>query len=338
MRCLLSSMFLAGALLSSMSSSAQMNLGAAHYSITGRVEYASQGVAEKLLVELRSGRGIDVAQTMTDAEGEFAFMSVEGGAYTVNVNVAGYEPVSLHVDVSFGSSKGNNVVLKERSQFSAPSASGATISQHELSMPENARLQYEEARQKLYKEKDALTALKRLQAAVKEAPQFYEAYHEMGIAYLTLGKRDEAEKSERKAMETSGETYAEAYFALGSIFLDGNRTAEAQPLIRRGLKLAPDAWIGHYELGRALLNENRINEAEECALQARKLAPNAPLTYRLLANIHLREGDSAALMEDLDAYLKLDPDSPAGVRAKQLRAQVRGSLASATGAGGPSKP
>ncbi|HEY2546948.1 MAG TPA: DUF2012 domain-containing protein [Candidatus Acidoferrum sp.] len=205
-----------------MSSSAQMNSGAAHYRITGTVEYAYQGAAEKILVELQSGHGIDVAQTSTDAEGEFAFMNVERGAYTVNVNVIGYEPVSLHVDLSFGSSKGNNVVLKKRNEFSALSASGATTSAHELSMPENARLQYEEAPQKLYKEKDAQIALKRLQAAVKEAPQFYEAYHEMGIAYLTLGKRDEAEKSERKAMETSGETYAEAYFALGSIFLDGN--------------------------------------------------------------------------------------------------------------------
>lgn len=74
------------------------------------------------------------------------------------------------------------------------------------------------------------------------------------------------------------------------------------------------------------MNENRINEAEECALRARKLAPNAPVTYRLLANIHIRKRDSSELIEDLDAYIKLDPDSPAGLRAKQLRAQVSADL------------
>jgi hypothetical protein len=34
---------------------------------------------------------------------------------------------------------------------------------------------------------------------------------------------------------------------------------------------------------------------------------------------------TAALIEELAAYIKLDPDSPAGVRALQLLSQVQGS-------------
>jgi regulator of sirC expression with transglutaminase-like and TPR domain len=57
------------------------------------------------------------------------------------------------------------------------------------------------------------------------------------------------------------------------------------------------------------------------------LAPNAPVVYRLLSNIHLQEKDYPALMQDIEEYLKLDPDSPAGIRAKELREQVQKKMA-----------
>jgi tetratricopeptide (TPR) repeat protein len=99
--------------------------------------------------------------------------------------------------------------------------------------------------------------------------------------------------------------------------------SEGEKTIRRGIELSPDSWLGHYELGRALLNEERIEDAEKAALQARSLAPNAAIVYRLLSNVHLRQKNYPALLGDLDAYLKLDPDSPAGIRAKQMREEVQ---------------
>jgi predicted Zn-dependent protease len=71
------------------------------------------------------------------------------------------------------------------------------------------------------------------------------------------------------------------------------------------------------------LNDKRVSEAQSSAERARQLAPNAPVVYRLLSNIHLLEKDYAALLQDIDEYLKLDPDSPAGVRARELREQVQ---------------
>jgi lipoprotein NlpI len=59
------------------------------------------------------------------------------------------------------------------------------------------------------------------------------------------------------------------------------------------------------------------------AEQAATLATAQPVVYRLLAVIHLRQKDYPALLADLDAYLRLDPDSPAGLRAKELRAQTQ---------------
>jgi tetratricopeptide (TPR) repeat protein len=98
--------------------------------------------------------------------------------------------------------------------------------------------------------------------------------------------------------------------------------AKPTSAIRRGLQLSPNFWLGHYELGRALLNQKRIREAQDSAEHARLLAPGTPIVYRLLANIHLQQKDYPALLQDIDEYLTLDPNSPAGLRAKELRDQI----------------
>jgi hypothetical protein len=42
--------------------------------------------------------------------------------------------------------------------------------------------------------------------------------------------------------------------------------------------------------------------------------------------IQLKEKHYTALLSTLDSYIQLDPDSAAGVRAKELRAQVEKEL------------
>ena len=56
--------------------------------------------------------------------------------------------------------------------------------------------------------------------------------------------------------------------------------------------------------------------------RAQSLAPSVPITYRLLANIHLRQKNYGALLDDLDAYVPLDPNSAVGLRAAKMREEV----------------
>ncbi len=123
--------------------------------------------------------------------------------------------------------------------------------------------------------------------------------------------------------------YGEADVGLGSLMLDRRDFSLAEKTIRRGIELNPQFWLGPYELGRAMLDQHRIDDARKFAEQAQVLAPLTPIVYRLLSNIHLQQKDYPALIQDLDAYIKLDPDSPAGLRAKQMRAEVQEKISSA---------
>jgi tetratricopeptide (TPR) repeat protein len=189
-------------------------------------------------------------------------------------------------------------------------------------MPAKARDLMESGKKKLYEDKNSSAGLGDFQQAISLAPGYYEAYYQLAMAYLSLGNSGEAEKSFRKSIEVSGDKYGEADVRLGTILLDQGNSAEGEKAVRRGIQLNPNFWLGHYELGRALVNEKRIHEAQDSAEHARLLAPGTAIVYRLLANIHLQQKDYAALLQDVDEYLRLDPDSPAGLRAKELREQI----------------
>jgi len=290
--------------------------------INGNVYYEDgDEPATNIMVQLNDSEGQSRLTEETNGSGWFEFRRLTPGTYALAIYLQGYERVSATVDLSFMPAKGLVIRLKSTSG-EKKIASATSISAHELSMPEKARDLVSSGKKKLYTEKNAPGALEDFQSAVTAAPGYYEAYYQVGMAHLSLGKRDEAEASFRKSIELSGDKYCEAEVGLGTMMLDRRDFAQGEKTVRRGVELNPDYWLAQYELGRALMNQDRLSEALKSASQAKSLAPSAAIVYRLLSNIHLRQKDYPALLADIDAYIKLDPDSAAGVRAKQLREQV----------------
>lgn len=277
-------------------------------------------------VDLRAADQAQLASVTTADDGQFRFDGLKQAVYTVSVNEPGFEPVIITVDLSDASQKEIAICLK-RSAKAQDSPKSSTISTHELSMPAKARDFMESGKKKLYQDKNSAAGLDDFQQAISLAPAYYEAHYQLAMAYLSLGNAAEAEKSFRTSIKVSGDKYGEANVRLGAILLDRGNSTEGEKAIRRGLQLSPNFWLGHYEMGRALLNQRHIREAQDSAEHARLLAPGTAIVYRLLANIHLQQKDYPALLQDIDEYLTLDPDSPAGLRARQLRDQIAQKMA-----------
>lgn len=296
--------------------------------LSGTVYYAGGNQpAENIPVELYSSEGSLIAMQTTASNGWFDFRGIKRFTYVLKIHVDGFEPVNINVDLSLTSSRGNVIYLKSRTNNPPSPPNAKPVSAHELSMPQKARDLMTSGKKKLYIDKDAQASLADFQQAAAAAPDYYEAFYQIALACLTLGRPNEAEENLKKAIEISGDKFGDAEIGLGTMMLDKGNFAQGEKSIRRGIELSPEAWLGHYELSRALLNQNQIEDAEKAALQARSLAPNAPVVYRLLSNLHLRERKYSALLEDLDSYLKLDSDSPAATRAKQIREETLQKLA-----------
>jgi tetratricopeptide (TPR) repeat protein len=292
-------------------------------SLTGTI-YTEKGDRPIMQAHVRlcDGGGNLLEESITGDSGDFAFPGISRGTYILQVSAAGFEPSSTNVDLSFNSDRGIPIYLKPTTAAANESAAATSISAHEMSMPKAARDLLISGEKKFYVDKNTDGGMADFRSAIAAAPGYYEAYYQIALADATLGKKPEAEASLRKSIEVSQDSYGEAEVGLGTMMLERGDTAQGEKAVRRGVELSPNYWLGHYELGRALFTENKLPDALKSAEQTKSLAPSAPIVYRLLSNIHLQQKDYPALLADIDAYLKLDPDSPAGIRAKQLRELV----------------
>ncbi len=335
-------LFFAAFLVTPLNTPGQFGTTGNPVSLTGTV-FSSPGNQriEHATVRLCDSGGNLIEQSLTTDSGEFGFRGIEHGTYILKVDAAGYQAAEINVDLNFASDRGLRVELKplETGQPAAD-APRSTVSAHETSMPQRSRDLVSAGRKKLYLERNPQASLSDFEHALAKAPGYYEAYYEIGMAHVQLAQLQDAEKSFRKAVEISSDRYGDADVALGTMLVEKGSAAEGEKCIRRGLALNSASWMGHFELGKLEFDQNRLDDARKSAEQARSLAPSAPVVYRLLANIHLKQKDYPAVLQDIDAYVKLDPNSPAGVRAKQMREEISRKIAAQSDAPAPapSKP
>lgn len=215
---------------------------------------------------------------------------------------------------------------------SALDYTAAVVSVHELSIPGKARDAYNKGIRRL-NVKDWAGSVPEFQRAIKSFPGFYEAYDMQGVAQLAMQSWQDAETSFRKSLDLSLGHYAAPHFGLGLILcIHYKQFAQAEETVRDGLDLDPVDASGHFALAWVLYSVGRLTEAEQSAREAVRYKPAFAEPYLLLAEMDLRQNHSAAAIEDLDAYLKLDPDSPRSARAKAARAEARRALAGETAA------
>jgi Flp pilus assembly protein TadD len=270
--------------------------------------------------------GNRLLEAVTSENGEFSFPGLHAGAYILKIAAPGFVPLEMNVDVNFSTEHGISVFLKPAGKSAKEQPADPSISAHELAVPAAARKLMDTGKKKLYAGNNAEGALHEFEAAVAKAPDYYEAYYQLGMACLALQKPTDAEKYLRTSVSLSNQSYPEAVLALAVLLLGRHDSTEGEPLLRRGLELNPQSWVGYYELGKLELYRMRLEPALNAAKIAEALAPQQPKVYRLLSLIHLRQKNYQAAVADLDTYIRLDPDSPEGRTAKQIRADTQRQL------------
>jgi Flp pilus assembly protein TadD len=294
------------------------------YSMTGDVRSAPNDAPfVRVQVNIRSDDGQTFLATMTDDQGRFSFDNLYRGNYSVSVSIAGFQFVEERVAVENGPVLG--VQLRPRSSTAdsdAAEGSRSAISAHELTAPGKAREGMAKAMTLLYQKFDFQGAIRQFQKAIKEFPDYYEAYAQMGMAYMDLKDAANAETALRKSVALSGEKYPLPYIFMASLFTANQRFSDAEPMARKALDLDPNSWQAYSELTHALSGLNRLPEAAESAETAIKLDPQEPELYLMLINIENKMRNYPAMLDTMDAYLKLAPNGRAAEQVRTVRTQV----------------
>jgi tetratricopeptide (TPR) repeat protein len=204
-----------------------------------------------------------------------------------------------------------------------------TVSVRELKIPGKARNAYNKGTQR-FEVKDWSGSIKEFERAIAAYKDFYEAFYKIGLADLELNLSTEAETAFRKSIELSEGQFAPALFGLGLTLGDAKHFDDALAFIRSGLTLEPTSARGNFTLAWVLYTAGRVVEAEQNAKQCVLYAPNFPIGHLLLAQIERKLDHPTAMVDELDAYLRLEPDSPRSAGVRAVRDQAARALASAS--------
>ena len=260
-------------------------------------------------LRLEGGGGSNFAECMTEGSGKCRFAASGAGRYIIRAHQLGYKDVSVSVELVDTLQAYVSLELKPDTGAAAPDSRReiprAPVSAIDLSVPENARREFEKGQAAL-KENKLDEGIPHLRKAIKLYGSFPRAYTLLGTAYLEQENWDEAEKALQKAISLDDKA-SDAYLGLGAVFNQTKQYQLAEVPLLRGLELKPDAPTGHYELAKTYWFLGRWQEAAPHARSAVAAMPEAAPPHALLGNILLREGNPQGALDEYQQYLLLDP-------------------------------
>jgi tetratricopeptide (TPR) repeat protein len=212
------------------------------------------------------------------------------------------------------------------SAAASTSTSNYVVSVQQLKMSGKSRKAFDQGTRLLLKGNPA-ESLPYFQRAIAEYSGHYMAYYNMGIAHYRLGHIADAEQAFQKSIDLTGGAYGPPQFAMGMVLCEEHEFRQAETALQRGLDVDPGSATGKYFLGWAQFALNRLVDAEKNVQQALLRRASFAEAYFLLARIHQRQNNSRAVVQDLNAYLKLDPPNPGNAQARALLEKTQQAMA-----------
>jgi cytochrome c-type biogenesis protein CcmH/NrfG len=183
------------------------------------------------------------------------------------------------------------------------------------------RKAFERAEKELQKEKpNAKKAVKDLETATGEYPQFAAAWHLLGKVRLRENDANGARDAFEKAISTDSK-FVVPLLSLALLELQTQRMAQASDLAGRALKLAPGSGEANYYLAVAEMSLGNMTTAEAAirAVHASNEATRYPRTHFMLGNILAQNGDVKTAASEFRKFLDAEPASRAGRQGTACR-------------------
>jgi Flp pilus assembly protein TadD len=319
------------------------------YTIRGKIISGTSRDGD-MRMEVRLERTtLQVVQTsFTDSVGNFEFRNLTPGAYWVNINVEGFEPVRQSVELYSNMGSANLSIFLNRARVERPRLSAVDaadpdvvdISQMKENFPRKATQNFEKALEEKKKGQNA-KAIQLLEEAVQIAPTFYHGHNNLGILYQSARRYEEAEKHYRRARELNQKN-AEPLANLGSLFIEvaESRKAEGEEVVGKllddaldaleeAVRLDPKSPVAYYYLGAANYKSSFFEEAEAALTKALELDHNLNLVRLMLANVYLRQSKWREVVDTLDAYLQMNPKANDRAAIEETRSRIQKGLEAA---------
>lgn len=297
--------------------------------ITGYVSNPQRNPVSQIPVELINEVNRVIGRTKTDGSGRFFFNGVGSGRFSIRVLPFGtdLEEQTQEIEISGVSARGLPIPENVQIDFSlhlrknSASVAGRVLFAQEI--PEEAKKLYENAVSDL-EDKRAAPGIEGLQKAVKIFPTYYLALERLGLEYINQRKYEDAQKVFSQAVTVNPRSFS-CWYGLSYANYSMQRPEAAIEAAKQALALDRKSVTTLFLLGVSQRQIKRYEEAEQTLMQAKKLdkgkTPDIYWNLALLYAHNLKRFNDAA--NELELYLKADPNAPNSESVKKLIKQFR---------------
>src|SRR5690242_12683185 len=202
------------------------------------------------------------SSVLTDDKGRFELSMLSAATYQVDVTAPGCDKLetTLKVDGIVGP------LLWRLHKVAQPATprNRSVVSIQEMRMSEKAESAFAKGTRLLQKG-EVEASLRHFQRAISKEPDYFQAYHNLGLAHYWLGETAQAEQDFQKSIDLANGGFAPSQFALAMILCEKQEFQRAEKVIENGLAMDPGSAVGKYFLGVVQFALNRTEEAEKSA-------------------------------------------------------------------------
>lgn len=303
------------------------------HTIQGRIFFPSGRRADAPIKVKLESTNAGMISVMADPNGSFAFRNLEPGSYTVVIESDEYETVRESVLIEEAKSRvianldpnpRNFIVpIYLQPKRTNPSSSKPGVLNAALAnVPSQAADLYNHALESI-KASDTRKAIEQLRAAVDIYPSFPVALNELGVQYLKIGQVEKAVEALRAALKIAPDGLVPR-LNYGIALLGKRDFAEAETQLRQVLKKNEAVTTAHLYLGLTLIHLNQYDEAERELQRAVSLGRDSMgLAHYYLGGLYWNKKEYKRAADELETYLKLEPNAPESARIRATIKEMR---------------
>jgi Flp pilus assembly protein TadD len=250
-----------------------------------------------------------VGRQKVSNNGRYRFLGIRNGEYDLVVEVESAEVVRLRLNVGGvpGSDFRQDIELEWRSTGLRETLRKQTISAADVyQRPEANQSLFEKAQGAVDKKKyeQAVTLFRQL---LDKDAQDFQAWTELGTAYLLQGNDSEAEKAYMRAIELRP-GFVLPLLNIGRLRTSKNKFQEAIEPLTQAVELQPTSAEANFLLGEAYLQTKKGSKAVGYLNEAAKLGKAE--AHLRLATLYNAAGLKDRAATEYEEFLKKQPDYP----------------------------
>lgn len=264
------------------------------------------------------GGGLKLDST-TNKKGEWSFIGLGSGKWSIMVTANGFAPYTQEVTVS-QLEKNPRIIIKLKK-----ATGGTSIIQDEAS------LELLDQGNQFFKDGKYDTALAMYQQFYEKNPAAYQILLNIGDCYREKGEIDKAMETYNRVLELAkgdqamGITMtAKTLAAIGLVYLRQNNLEEATKYFKQSVDTAPQDEVVAFNVGEVFFTNQQLDEAQKYFELASRIKPDWPEPYLKLGYVFLNKNDIPKAIESFEKFLKVEPqDSPRVAMVQQILQAIK---------------